>query len=115
MARRITRKPTALPVNAPVASYVFELPGAVFFGPAVSSITELDREALLYAARLQEIRRGYERDDCQEMLWHDCQQMGFGSKEISRFVTNPAVITNCGYGRPGRDYQLQLWDGSIPR
>jgi hypothetical protein len=27
-------------------------------------------------------------------------QMGFDSKEICRFVANPAAITNCGYGDP---------------
>jgi hypothetical protein len=26
--------------------------------------------------------------------------MGFDSKEICRFVANPAAITNCGYGDP---------------
>jgi hypothetical protein len=112
MASRITRKPTALPVKSTaVARYVRELPGAVFFGTRRSdlcardlylqeSITALDKESLFYAARLQRIRREYESDDCQEMLWHDLSQMGFNSKEISRFVTNPAAITNCGYGMP---------------
>jgi hypothetical protein len=34
------------------------------------------------------------------MLWHDLSQMGFDSREIRRFVANPAAITNCGYGMP---------------
>lgn len=91
MANR-TRKSSTLPSTA-VISYVRELPGAVFFGP-------IDPESLEYAARLQQIRSEYENDDCQEMLWHDLSQMGFGSKEIRRFVANPAAITNCGYGTP---------------
>jgi hypothetical protein len=78
-----------------VISYVRELPGAVFFGDAIN-----DDESVEYAARLQRIRESYEHDDCQEMLWHDLSQMGFGSKEIRQFVANPAAITNCGYGTP---------------
>ena len=116
MAKR-TRKSTALPVMQD-AVYVRELPGAAFFGVPRSytrvtdrygvthevdatSITAIDREALLYAARLQEIRREYETDDCQEMLWHDLSQMGFDSREISAFVANPAAITSCGYWQHG--------------
>jgi len=114
MAKRITRKP-ALPV-APwnFARRVRELPGAVFYGEPIEptrgpndlhapwkylrwSITSIDREALLYADRLQRVRASYEKDDGQEMLWHDCQQMGFSPKEISRFIAHPASITNCGY------------------
>ena len=68
-------------------------PGAVFFG----NITDDDID---YAVRLQRIRSEYENDDCQEMLWHDLMQMGFDSKEIRRFVANPAAITNCAYGMP---------------
>jgi hypothetical protein len=115
MASRTARKSTALPSTTAV--YVSELPGAAFFGVPRSyihvtdrfgathevdatSITAIDRESLLYAARLQEIRREYENDDCQEMLWHDLSQMGFDSMEIHRFVANPAAITNCGYGIP---------------
>jgi len=124
MASRITRKPTALPVKKnstarPVDKglRVRELPGAVFFGVPrrhfhvtdrfgathevdATSITSIDAESLDYAVRLQEIRREYENDDCQAMLWHDLLQMGFSSREISAFVANPAAITNCGYGMP---------------
>jgi hypothetical protein len=78
-----TRKFTTLP----------ELPGAVFYG-------DLAEEDIEYATRLQRIRREYEDDDCQAMLWHDLSQMGFDSSEIIRCVTNPAAITNCGYGMP---------------
>jgi hypothetical protein len=116
MAKR-TRKSTALPVMQD-AVYVRELPGAAFFGVPRSytrvtdrygvthevdatSITAIDRESLLYAARLQRIRREYETDDCQEMLWHDLSQMGFDSREISAFVANPAAITSCGYWQHG--------------
>jgi hypothetical protein len=98
MANRNTRKSTALPVKqntTAVISYVRELPGAVFFGDAIN-----DDESIDYAARLQQIRREYEHDDCQEMLWHDLSQMGFDPMEIHRFVANPAAITNCGYGIP---------------
>jgi len=115
MASRITRKPTARPVDKGLR--VRSLPGAVFYGVPrrythvtdrfgathevdATSITAIDREDLLYAARLQEIRREYENDDCQAMLWHDLSQMGFSSREISAFVANPAAITNCGYGMP---------------
>jgi hypothetical protein len=102
MASR-TRKSKALPVknSTVVMSHVRELPGAVFFSAtAPLSITEIDREALSYATRLQEIRREYENDDCQATLWHDLLQIGFGSSEISSFVANPAAISNCGYGMP---------------
>jgi hypothetical protein len=103
MASRTARKSTARPAkkSTPVVSYVGELPGAMFFSAtAPLSITEIDREALGYAARLQRIRREYENDDCQEMLWHDLSQVGFGSKEIREFIVNPAAITKCGYGMP---------------
>jgi hypothetical protein len=91
-----TRKAPAFLVkrNATAAvSYVRELPGAVFYG----ELTDADIE---FAAGLQRIRREYENDDCQEMLWHDLSQMGFSTKEIREFVVNPAAITNCGYGMP---------------
>jgi hypothetical protein len=97
MAKR-TRKSTALPVAqdaTAVISYVRELPGAVFFGDAIN-----DDETIEFAARLQRIRREYENDDCQAMLWHDLTQMGFPLEEIHQFVSNPAAITNCGYGDP---------------
>jgi hypothetical protein len=107
---------TAHPSTA-VVSYVRELPGAVFFGVPhhrihvtdrtgatrevdATSIASIDRESLLYAVRLQQIRREYENDDCQEMLWHDLSQMGFDAGEIRQFITNPTAITNCGYGTP---------------
>ena len=117
MARH-TRKSTALSVKRDAAAvYVRELPGAVFFGVPrryihvtdetgatdevdATPITSIDRESLLYAARLQCIRSEYENDDCQEMLWHDLSQMGFDPTEIRQFVVNPAAITNCGYGMP---------------
>jgi hypothetical protein len=90
-----TRKAATLPGSTAVISYIRELPGAVFFGDAID-----DDESIDYAVRLQRIRASYEHDDCQEMLWHDLSQMGFDSKEIRQFVTNPAAITNCGYGMP---------------
>ncbi len=96
MASRTDRKSAALHVKQnTTACSVRELPGAVFFGDAIS-----DDEIIQYATRLQGIRRDYENDDCQAMLWHDLSQMGFTSREISAFVANPAAITNCGYGMP---------------
>jgi hypothetical protein len=101
-----TRKSAALPVKKPTAHLVKGLPGAVFFGAPFRSerwqysITSRHEESIDYAIRLQRIRSEYESDDCQEMLWHDLSQMGFDSKEIRRFVTNPAAITDCGYGNP---------------
>jgi hypothetical protein len=91
MANR-PNKSTALPTTVSI-SYVRELPGAVFFSDALDEFVD-------YAVRLQRIRREYENDDCQEMLWHDLSQMGFNSNEIRQFVANPAAITNCGYGMP---------------
>jgi hypothetical protein len=97
---RITRKPLKRNAVA-VANYVHTLPGAVFFSAVEhTSVTQVDREALTYAARLQQVRASYERDDCQEMLWHDLSAMGFDSCEIREFVTNPSAITSCGYGHP---------------
>jgi hypothetical protein len=96
MPRRNISKSVTAPVSTTaVISYVRELPGAVFYDDAIN-----DDESIEYAARLQRIRREYENDDCQEMLWHDLSQMGFSSKEICEFVVNPAAITNCGYGTP---------------
>jgi hypothetical protein len=92
MASR-TRKSTALPGTTAVVSYIRELPGAVFFG-------DLAQEDIEYATRLQRIRHEYEDDDCQATLWHELLQMGFDSREIQHLVTNPAAITNCGYGMP---------------
>jgi hypothetical protein len=95
MANR-TRKSTALPVkknSIAVISYIRELPGAVFYG-------DIADEDIEYATRLQQIRREYESDDCQAMLWHDLLQMGFPPREIPQFVANPAAITNCAYGMP---------------
>jgi hypothetical protein len=97
MARR-PRKSTALPVkknSITVISYIRELPGAVFFGDAINDV-----ETIEYATRLQQIRREYENDDCQSALWHDLLEMGLTWKAISQFVTNPAAITDCGYGYP---------------
>jgi hypothetical protein len=94
MATR-SQKSATVRGSAAVISYVRELPGAVFFGDAIN-----DDESVDYATRLQRIRREYEHDDCQEMLWHDLSQMGFDSTEIRQFVANPAAITNCGYGMP---------------
>jgi hypothetical protein len=97
MASR-TRKSTALPVKqstTAVVSYILELPGAVFFGDAVN-----DDGYIEYAARLQRIRREYENDGYEEMLWLDCQEMGFESNEIRQFVTDPGAVTSCGYGYP---------------
>jgi hypothetical protein len=66
MASR-TRKSPALPLQQDVTaavSYIRGLPGAVFFDDAMY-------ESIEYAAHLERIRREYEKDDCQEMLWHD--------------------------------------------
>lgn len=91
-----TRKAFLVKRNATAAvSYVRELPGAVFFGDAMDEFVD-------YAVRLERIRREYEKDDCQEMLWQYLSRMGFNSKEIREFVANPAAITNCGYGIPNR-------------
>jgi hypothetical protein len=93
MAKR-TRKSAALPVEQRTAkfSYFLDLPGAVFIGDAIE-----DDEAVEYATRLQQIRSEYENDGYEEMLWHDCQQMGFDSTEIREFIANPAAITSCSY------------------
>jgi hypothetical protein len=90
MVRR-PRKPAAR--RPAVVSYVRELPGAVFFGP-------IDADDLAYAVRLQQIRSEYESDGYEDLLWLDCQGMGFDSREIRQFVANPAAITSCGYGMP---------------
>jgi hypothetical protein len=92
MASR-TRKSTAKPVKrgaTAVFNYILELPGAEFFGDIAPSDIE-------YATRLQQIRREYENDGYEEMLWHDLSQMGFSSTEIRQFVANPAAITTCRY------------------
>jgi hypothetical protein len=97
MASR-TRKSPALPVKqstTAVVSCILELPGAVFFGDAIE-----DDGAIKYATRLQQIRCDYENDGYEDMLWLDCQEMGFDSTEIRQFVTDPAAITSCGYGYP---------------
>jgi hypothetical protein len=88
MARRITKS------NKTATISVFpELPGAVFYG-------DIFDEDIDYASRLQAIRDDYESTDCQATLWHELSQMGFGSREISEFLSNPAAITSCGYGLP---------------
>jgi hypothetical protein len=93
MASR-ARKSPALPVkqNAVTFSYIFELPGAEFIDDAIDNEDNIE-----YATRMQQIQSAYEYDGCQEMLWHDCQKMGFSSAEIREFVRNPAAITNCRY------------------
>jgi hypothetical protein len=91
MASR-TRKSTTVPVKkTAVFSYILELPGAEFLG-------DVARADVDYALRMQRIRASYENDGDQELLWLDCQDMGFESNEIREFVTNPAAITNCRYG-----------------
>lgn len=99
MASRQTRKSTSRTAE----TRVDRLPGAVFFGSVYRSerwqltVTRQHSENIEYAERLQQIRKDYENDDCQEMLWHDLSQMGFESSDICRFVAHPALITNCGY------------------
>jgi hypothetical protein len=91
MASRTARKSTALPVkNTAVFSYILELPGAEF----LVDIAPADMD---YAVRMQDIRASYENDDDQELLWLDCQEMGFESNEIRRMAANPALITSCRY------------------
>jgi hypothetical protein len=118
MASRIARKSTARPIDTGLR--VRELPGAVFFGVPrrhfhvtdrfgatreldATSVTDIDPESLQYAIRLNRICADYERDDCQEALWADLQEMGFESNEISRCVTNPKRITCGGYLPAGCD------------
>jgi hypothetical protein len=74
-------------------STVIDLPGAMFFG-------DIADEDLDFASRLQAIRHEYESTDDQCTLWDELSQMGFGSREISAYVANPAAITKCGYGLP---------------
>jgi hypothetical protein len=50
-----------------------------------------------HALGMQKIRACYENGGDQELLWLDCQEMGFESREIRRFAANPALITSCGY------------------
>jgi hypothetical protein len=61
------------------------------------SIANRHFENVEFAARLQEIRADYEEDGFEELLWLDCQEMGFESSEIRKFETNPAAITSCLY------------------
>jgi hypothetical protein len=92
MASR-TRKSLTLPVKqnaTAVISYIRELPGAVFFG----DIAPAD---VYHALGMQKIRASFENDGDEDLLWLDCQAMGFESREISQFVANPAKITSCGY------------------
>jgi hypothetical protein len=101
MASRITRK-SARPAAA-VANRIDRLPGAVFFGTLYRaerrqfSFTNQHFENVEIAERLQCIRGDFESDICEEMLWDDCQQMGFDSTDIRRFMMNPGLITSCGY------------------
>jgi hypothetical protein len=97
MAR--TARKTAAKFSKPAKISIFPgLPGAVFYGAPTD-------DDVHYAARLQAIRADYESTDDQCTLWHELSQMGFGSREISAFVSNPAAITASGYGWP-RDYRL---------
>jgi hypothetical protein len=96
MANR-TRKAAALPVERNVTakiSYFLDLPGAVFFGDNIAS-ADID-----HAAHMQKIRVCFENGGDQDLLWIDCQEMGFESREISQFVSTPAKMTSCGYGIP---------------
>jgi hypothetical protein len=99
MTKRIARKPSARPAAAPpikptkLVTVFMELPGAVFYDGIL--IEDIDT-----ATKMQAIRASYESDDCQEMLWADCLEMGFSPREIRQFVTNPAAITSSGYGFP---------------
>ena len=95
MAKRITRKPArpAAALPAKLVTAFIELPGALFYEGIL--IEDIDT-----AIKTQAIRARFEKDDCEEMLWADCLAMGFDSREIRQFVTNPAKITSCGYGFP---------------
>jgi hypothetical protein len=115
MASRAARKSTARPKGVRVR----ELPGAVFYGVPrrrrsvtcqqcgaarkhdATSVTDINRDDFLLAARLQRIRAAYERERDRDLLWLDLSEMGFESQAISRCVTHPARITSCGYGWPG--------------
>jgi hypothetical protein len=92
MAKR-TRKSPALSAKqntTAVISYIRELPGAVFLGDIAAA--DVDQ-----ALGMQKIRTCFENDGDEELLWLDCQEMGFESREIRRFAANPALITSCGY------------------
>jgi len=75
---------------------IAELPGALFLGA-------IDLEDVALAVRLQRIRREYETDACEEMLWADLSELGVPSAEICRFAGNPTAITSCAYFGPGSD------------
>jgi hypothetical protein len=92
MANRTSKSP-AHPVKRNTTakvSYFRELPGAVFFG-------DLADEDIDHAVHMQKIRTSYESSGDQEFLWLDCQEMGFESNEIQRFMASPERITSCGY------------------
>jgi hypothetical protein len=115
MASRNTRKPVAapkvirnskaatLPGSATVTNRIDRLPGAVFFGALYRadrrqlSLTNQHFENVEYAERLQRIRDDYEEHADEDLLYIDCQEMGFESNDIRRFATNAALITDCGY------------------
>jgi hypothetical protein len=109
-----TRKSAALRVKqesaTAVINHVGELPGAAFFSATEAlSVTEIDEGALYYAARLQEIRRDYEKDNDEVWLRHDLERMGFDSMEIRECVANPAQITNCFYIEKGLSIDACLY------
>jgi hypothetical protein len=104
MPRRITRKPTARKRNATAyMSRIGWLPGALFLGAVFReerwqfSFANRHFENVEFAQRLQDIRADYEEDGFEELLWLDCQEMGFESSEIREFETDPALITSCLY------------------
>jgi hypothetical protein len=101
MAKR-TRKSAALPVEQRTAQfrYFLDLPGAVFIGKIASA--DID-----HAVHMQKIRTSYENGGDEELLWLDCQDVGFESNEIRRFAANPALITNCGYYGAGALSQMR--------
>jgi hypothetical protein len=92
MAKRI-RKSAALPVEQRTAQfrYFLDLPGAVFIGKIASA----------------DIDHAVHIGGDEELLWLDCQDVGFESNEIRRFAANPALITNCGYYGAGALSQMR--------
>ena len=99
MPRRITRKPTARKRNATAYMTTYGMPGASFLGAVKyrDSIASRHFENVEFAICLQDIRADYEDGGDQELLWLDCQEMGFESSEIREFETDPAAITSCLY------------------
>jgi hypothetical protein len=97
--RRITRKPTARKRNATAYMTTYGIPGAFFLGAVKyrDSIASRHFENVEFAVSLHDIRSDYENGGDQELLWLDCQEMGFESSEIRKFAANPALITSCLY------------------